>query len=158
MKKVSIIIGAVSLSIFMMFFYGATQESPKIVFVDVNRITQEYPKMVELNERYKADFQYYQNKLNELTKELENMQKSGASQADIEKKQNEILTRRQQYEQLLQNEYQPKMQETLNEIADKIDKYAKMMGYDYIMNKQMLVYGDDAYDITDQLVKFLKAQ
>ncbi|ABV34028.1 MULTISPECIES: OmpH family outer membrane protein [Pseudothermotoga] len=158
MKKVSIIIGAVSLSIFMMFFYGATQESPKIVFVDVNRITQEYPKMVELNERYKADFQYYQNKLNELTKELENMQKSGASQTDIEKKQNEILTRRQQYEQLLQNEYQPKMQETLNEIADKIDKYAKMMGYDYIMNKQMLVYGDDAYDITDQLVKFLKAQ
>jgi outer membrane protein len=157
-KKVSIIIGAVSLSIFMMFFYGATQESPKIVFVDVNRITQEYPKMVELNERYKADFQYYQNKLNELTKELENMQKSGASQTDIEKKQNEILTRRQQYEQLLQNEYQPKMQETLNEIADKIDKYAKMMGYDYIMNKQMLVYGDDAYDITDQLVKFLKAQ
>ncbi|GAB4316248.1 MULTISPECIES: OmpH/Skp family outer membrane protein [Pseudothermotoga] len=158
MKKVSIIIGAVSLSIFMMFFYGATQESPKIVFVDVNRITQEYPKMVELNERYKADFQYYQNKLNELTKELENMQKSGASQADIEKKQNEILTRKQQYEQLLQNEYQPKMQEALNEIADKIDKYAKMMGYDYIMNKQMLVYGDDAYDITDQLVKFLKAQ
>ncbi len=50
------------------------------------------------------------------------------------------------------------MQQVLDEIAAKIDKYAKMMGYDYILSKQAFVYGDDAYDITDQLIKYLKAQ
>ncbi len=158
MKNTTVLLAALVLMMMLLLLYGATQQNAKIVFVDVNRVTQEYPKMVELNERYKADFQYYQNKLNEMTKEYENMQKSGASQADLEKKQQEILTRKQQYEQLLQNEYQPKMQQVIDEIAGKIDKYAKMMGYDYILNKQVLVYGDDAYDVTDQLIKYLKAQ
>ncbi|WP_041081899.1 OmpH family outer membrane protein [Thermotoga profunda] len=158
MKNVTIFLAALVLVLMLFLLYGATQENAKIVFIDVNRITQEYPKMVELNERYKADVQYYQNKINEMTKELENMQKSGASQSDLEKKQAEILARKQQYEQLIQNEYQPKMQQVIDEIANKIDKYAKMMGYDYILSKQALVYGDDAYDITDQLIKYLKAQ
>ncbi|HEY8542080.1 MAG TPA: OmpH family outer membrane protein [Pseudothermotoga sp.] len=158
MKNVTIFLAALVLVLMLFLLYGATQQNAKIVFIDVNKVTQEYPKMVELNERYKADLQYYQGKLNEMTKELENMQKSGASQSDLEKKQSEILARKQQYEQLIQNEYQPKMQQVIDEIANKIDKYAKMMGYDYILSKQALVYGDDAYDVTDQLIKYLKAQ
>ncbi|HOJ87929.1 MAG TPA: OmpH family outer membrane protein [Pseudothermotoga sp.] len=158
MKNTTIFLAALVIMMMLFLLYGATQQDAKIVFVDVNKVTQEYPKMVELNERYKTDVQYYQGKLNEMTKELENMQKSGASQADLEKKQAEILARKQQYEQLIQNEYQPKMQQVLDEIAAKIDKYAKMMGYDYILSKQAFVYGDDAYDITDQLIKYLKAQ
>jgi len=157
-KNTTIFLAALVIMMMLFLLYGATQQDAKIVFVDVNKVTQEYPKMVELNERYKTDVQYYQGKLNEMTKELENMQKSGASQADLEKKQAEILARKQQYEQLIQNEYQPKMQQVLDEIAAKIDKYAKMMGYDYILSKQAFVYGDDAYDITDQLIKYLKAQ
>lgn len=158
MKNTTIFLAVLVIMMMLFLLYGATQQDAKIVFVDVNKVTQEYPKMVELNERYKTDVQYYQGKLNEMTKELENMQKSGASQADLEKKQAEILARKQQYEQLIQNEYQPKMQQVLDEIAAKIDKYAKMMGYDYILSKQAFVYGDDAYDITDQLIKYLKAQ
>ncbi|MGB9820243.1 MAG: OmpH family outer membrane protein [Pseudothermotoga sp.] len=158
MKNTTIFLAVLVIMMMLFLLYGATQQDAKIVFVDVNKVTQEYPKMVELNERYKTDVQYYQSKLNEMTKELENMQKSGASQADLEKKQAEILARKQQYEQLIQNEYQPKMQQVLDEIAAKIDKYAKMMGYDYILSKQAFVYGDDAYDITDQLIKYLKAQ
>jgi len=157
-KKTTVLLAGVLLAMVLLFLYGATQSALKVVFVDVNRITQEYPKMIELNERYKTDFQYYQNKLNEMTKELENMQKAGASQAELEKKQADILARKQQYEQLLQNEYQPKMQQVVEEIASKIDKFAKTMGYDYILSKQALVYGDDAYDITEQLVKYLKSQ
>ncbi|MGJ8454124.1 OmpH family outer membrane protein [Pseudothermotoga sp. U03pept] len=158
MKKTTVLLAGVLLAMVLLFLYGATQNGLRVVFVDVNKITQEYPKMIELNERYKTDFQYYQNKLNELTKELESMQKAGASQAELEKKQADILARKQQYEQLLQNEYQPKMQQVIEEIANKVDKFAKAMGYDYILSKQALVYGDDAYDITEQLVKYLKSQ
>lgn len=158
MKNTTVLLAILVLVMMLFLLYGATQQNSKIVFIDVNRISQEYPKMVELNERYKTDFQYYQGKLNELMKEYETLQKSGASQAELEKKQSEILARKQQYEQLLQNEYQSKMQQVLNEIEKKIETFAKMMGYDYILSKQSIVYGDDAYDITDQLIKYMKAQ
>ncbi len=158
MKNTTVLLAILVLVMMLFLLYGATQQNSKIVFIDVNRVSQEYPKMVELNERYKADFQYYQGKLNELMKEYETLQKSGASQAELEKKQSEILARKQQYEQLLQNEYQSRMQQVLAEIEKKIDTFAKMMGYDYILSKQSIVYGDDAYDITDQLIKYLKAQ
>ncbi len=158
MKNTTVLLAILVFVMMLFLLYGATQQNSKIVFIDVNRVSQEYPKMVELNERYKADFQYYQGKLNELMKEYETLQKSGASQAELEKKQSEILARKQQYEQLLQNEYQSRMQQVLAEIEKKIDTFAKMMGYDYILSKQSIVYGDDAYDITDQLIKYLKAQ
>ncbi|MFN3282622.1 MAG: OmpH family outer membrane protein [Pseudothermotoga sp.] len=158
MKNTTVLLAILVLVMMLFLLYGATQQNSKIVFIDVNRVSQEYPKMVELNERYKTDFQYYQGKLNELMKEYETLQKSGASQAELEKKQAEILARKQQYEQLLQNEYQSKMQQVLDEIEKKIETFAKMMGYDYILSKQSIVYGDDAYDITDQLIKYMKAQ
>lgn len=158
MKNATVLLAALVLVMALFLLYGATQQNAKIVFIDVNKVSQEYPKMIELNERYKADFQYYQGKLNDLMKEYETLQKSGASQAELEKKQADILARKQQYEQLLQNEYQSKMQQVLDEIAKKIENFAKMMGYDYILSKQSIVYGDDAYDITDQLIKYLKAQ
>lgn len=158
MKNATVLLATLVLVMVLFLLYGATQQNAKIVFIDVNKVSQEYPKMIELNERYKADFQYYQGKLNDLMKEYETLQKSGASQAELEKKQADILARKQQYEQLLQNEYQSKMQQVLDEIAKKIENFAKMMGYDYILSKQSIVYGDDAYDITDQLIKYLKAQ
>ncbi len=158
MKKLNLFLAVTLLAVLALFLYGATQSGPKIVFVDVNKITQEYSKMAELNKRYAADVNYYQTKLNEMTKELEQMQKAGASQSEIEKKQSEILARKQQYEQMLQSEYEPKMKQIMEEISQKIDKYAKMMGYDYILNKAAIVYGDDVYDITNQLIGFLNAQ
>ncbi len=158
MKKLNLLLSLTLLAVLILFLYGATQSGPKIVFVDVARITQEYTKMAELNKRYAADVSYYQSKLNEMTKELEEMQKRGATQAEIEKKQNEILARKDQYEKLLQAEYEPKMKQILEEISQGIDKYAKMMGYDYILNKASIVYGDDAYDITNQLISFLNAR
>ncbi len=108
MKNTTIFLAVLVIMMMLFLLYGATQQDAKIVFVDVNKVTQEYPKMVELNERYKTDVQYYQSKLNEMTKELENMQKSGASQADLEKKQAEILARKQQYEQLIKMNINPK--------------------------------------------------
>ncbi|AEH50190.1 outer membrane chaperone Skp (OmpH) [Pseudothermotoga thermarum DSM 5069] len=158
MKKLNLLLTIVLIALLVLLLYGATQSGPRIVFVDVNRITQEYTKMVELNRRYSADVSYYQSKLDEMSKELEEMRNRGASQAELERKQAEILARKQQYEQILQSEYEPKMKQILEEIAQKIDKYAKMMGYDYILNKAALVYGDDAYDITNQLIGFLNAQ
>ncbi|MCS7174936.1 OmpH/Skp family outer membrane protein [Pseudothermotoga sp.] len=151
------IVGLV-LAVMLLFLYGSTASNPRVVFADVNRVVQEYPKMVELNQKYAQDVQFYQQKLNELVAELEKLQKIGAPQSEIEKKQSEILARRQQYEQLLQSEYQPKMQAVLDELAKKIETFAKTMGYDFVIKKEALLYADDAYDVTQQLIKYLKSQ
>ncbi|MEN3009143.1 OmpH family outer membrane protein [Pseudothermotoga sp.] len=151
------IVGLV-LAVMLLFLYGSTASNPKVVFADVNRVVQEYPKMVELNQKYAQDVQFYQQKLNELVAELEKLQKIGAPQSEIEKKQSEVLARRQQYEQLLQSEYQPKMQAILDELAKKIETFAKTMGYDFVIKKEALLYADDAYDVTQQLIRYLKSQ
>lgn len=156
MRRV-VIVGLIFATV-LLFFYGSTASNPRVVFADVNRVVQEYPKMIELNQKYAQDVQFYQQKLNELVADLERLQKVGAPQSEIEKKQSEILTRRQQYEQLLQNEYQPKMQAVLDEIAKKIETFAKTMRYDFVIKKEALLYADDAYDVTEQLVRYLKIQ
>ncbi len=156
MRRV-VIVGLI-LATVLLFFYGSTASNPRVVFADVNRVVQEYPKMIELNQKYAQDVQFYQQKLNELVADLERLQKAGAPQSEIEKKQSEILARRQQYEQLLQSEYQPKMQAILDELAKKIETFAKTMGYDFVIKKEALLYADDAYDVTEQLVRYLKSQ
>lgn len=156
MRRV-VIVGLIFTTV-LLFFYGSTASNPRVVFADVNRVVQGYPKMIELNQKYAQDVQFYQQKLNELVADLERLQKIGAPQSEIEKKQSEILTRRQQYEQLLQSEYQPKMQAVLDEIAKKIETFARTMGYDFVIKKEALLYADDAYDVTEQLVKYLKSQ
>lgn len=156
MRRV-VIVGLIFAAV-LLFLYGSTSSNPRVVFADVNRVVQEYPKMIELNQKYAQDVQFYQQKLNELVADLERLQKAGAPQSEIEKKQSEILARRQQYEQLLQSEYQPKMQAILDEIASKIETFAKTMGYDFVIKKEALLYADDAYDVTEQLVRYLKSQ
>lgn len=156
MRRV-VIVGLI-LATVLLFFYGSTASNPRVVFADVNRVVQEYPKMIELNQKYAQDVQFYQQKLNELVADLERLQKAGAPQSEIEKKQSEILARRQQYEQLLQSEYQPKMQAILDELAKNIETFAKTMGYDFVIKKEALLYADDAYDVTEQLVRYLKSQ
>jgi len=148
----------VILIVLLMGSQGNSGSSLKVAFVDVNKITQEYPKMVELNKQYQVDYEFYQEKLAEMNKELQDMVNSGASQSDIEAKRTDILTKKQQYEKLLQDEYQPKMQQVLNEMAEKIESYAQMMGYDFILSKQAFLYGNDIYDITEQLLNYLKAE
>ena len=148
----------VILIVFLMGSQGDSGSSLKIAFVDANKITQGYPKMIELNKQYQSDYGFYQQKLAEMSKELEDMVNSGASQSDIEAKQKDILAKKQQYEKLLQDEYQPKMQQVFNEMAEKIESYAQMMGYDFILTKQAFLYGNDIYDITEQLLNYLKAE
>jgi len=153
-----VVIVGIILALVLVFLYGSSAGNPRIVFADVNRVVQEYPKWIELNQKYSQDAQFYQQKLNELLAELDKLQKAGAPQSDIEKKQTEIATRKQQYEQLLQSEYQPKMQAVLDELAKKIEAFAKAMGYDFIVKKEALLYADDGYDVTEQLVNYLKSQ
>lgn len=130
----------------------------RIAYVDLEKVTESYYKWQELNEKYKRDYSFYQSKLKEMEDELKRLQERGASQAEIQKKQEEILARKTEYENVLRNEYQPKIQEVINEVVKKISEYASVMRYNLVLIKQNVVlYGDPALDITQQVIAYINS-
>ena len=133
------------------------QENLRIAYVDIAKVTENYKKMQELNERYKKDYQFYLSKLKEMESEIEKMREEGAPESEIVAKQKELLSRKSEYESLLKKEYEPKIQKILNEVATKIKEYAQLMGYSLILNKQSIIYGDEIYDITNQVIAYINS-
>ncbi len=130
----------------------------RIAYVDLEKATESYYKWQELNEKYKRDYSFYQSKLKEMEDELKRLQERGASQAEIQKKREEILARKTEYENILRNEYQPKIQEVINEVVKKISEYASVMRYNLVLIKQNVVlYGDPALDITQQVIAYINS-
>jgi outer membrane protein len=134
---------------------SSSSPSLRVAYVDVEKATESYYKWQDLNEKYKRDYSFYQNKLKEMEDELKKMQEEGRSQEEIQAKQKEILSKKTEYENLLKSEYQQKIQEVMKEVVNKIQEYASVMGYDLVVAKQMVLYGKPSYDITDQVIAYI---
>jgi outer membrane protein len=137
---------------------SSTGSSLRVAYVDIEKATESYQKWKDLNEKYKRDYSFYQNKLKEMEDELKKMQEEGRPQEEIQAKQKEILTKKTEYENLLKSEYQPKIQEIMNEVVKKIQEYASVMGYDLVLTNQVVVYGNPAFDITEQVIAYINQQ
>ena len=137
---------------------SSTDSSLRIAYVDIERATESYQKWKDLNEKYRRDYSFYQNKLKEMEDELKEMQDEGRPQNEIQAKQREILAKKAEYENLLKSEYQPKIQEIMNEVVKKIQEYASVMGYDLVLTKQVVVYGNPTFDITEQVIAYINQQ
>jgi len=133
------------------------QENFRIAYIDIAKVTENYKGMKELNEKYRKDYQFYLSKLKEMESEIEKMKEEGASESEIAAKQKELLSRKAEYEGLLKKEYEPKIQKILNEVVNKVKEYAQLMGYSMVLNKQSLIYGDETYDITEQVIAYINS-
>jgi len=81
---------------------------------------------------------------------------SGATSDEINAKQQEILSKKSQYEQTLENNYNNKLAVILETINKRIKDYAEFNGIDMVINKDVLLYGNGTYDITDMIISYLK--
>ncbi len=133
------------------------QENFRMAYVDIAKVTENYKEMKELNEKYRKDYQFYLSKLKEMESEIEKMKEEGVSESEIAAKQKELLSRKAEYESLLKREYEPKIQKILNEVVNKVKEYAQLMGYSMVLNKQSLIYGDETYDITEQVIAYINS-
>jgi len=133
------------------------QENFRMAYVDIAKVTENYKKMKELYEKFKRDCQFYLSKLKEMESEIEKMKEEGASESEIAAKQKELLSRKAEYEDLLRKEYEPKSQKIQNEVVNKVKEYAQLMGYSMVLNKQSLIYGDETYDITEQVIAYINS-
>jgi len=136
---------------------AAENAAPKIAVVDVAKATQEYDKMKELNEKYKRDFQFYKEKLDEIQKEIEELKAKGAPQEEIAKKQQEYLQKKQLFEGMLQQEYNPKIQQIFNEVVEKAKEFAKEKGVDILIGQGVLYVKED-YDLTGEFIDYLNGK
>jgi outer membrane protein len=56
----------------------------------------------------------------------------------------------------LENNYNNKLAVILETINKRIKDYAEFNGIDMVINKDVLLYGNGTYDITDMIISYLK--
>jgi outer membrane protein len=127
-----------------------------IAFVDNQKVLESTKDWQNLNANYEEDVQFYQMQLDNLSKEYETLVNSGATSDEIAAKQQEILSKKSQYEQTLENNYNNKLAVILETINKRIKDYAEFNGIDMVINKDVLLYGNGTYDITDMIISYLK--
>ena len=149
-----VILAFIGFAIFLLV--AAANSTPKIAVVDIAKAAQEYRKMKELNEKYKRDYQFYKEKLDEIQKEIEALKAKGASQEEIAEKQREYLQKKQLFEGMLQQEYNPKIQQVFNEVVEKAKEFAEEKGIDILIG-QGVVYAKKDYDLTESFIEYLNS-
>ncbi|MBO8160760.1 MAG: OmpH family outer membrane protein [Thermosipho sp. (in: Bacteria)] len=159
MKKLGMLSIALGLLLsFVLLFAGSdSAQGPKLAYIDSTKVLQSYDKWIEIQTKYQEDYQFYAKKLQDLANEINELKNSGASKEEIDAKTKEYLQKQQQYNQLLNDEYQPKFNEIEQEILSKIAEFAEIMGYDFVFNSKSMAYGSPEYDITAQFIEYLKS-
>ncbi|QTA38410.1 OmpH family outer membrane protein [Thermosipho ferrireducens] len=157
MKKwIPLIIALSLLASVIVISAGDTTQGPKLAYIDSSKVIQSYDKWLEVQSKYQEDVQFYTKKLNELANEIKELKAKGASQDIINSKMQEYAQKQQQYNKMLNDEYQKKFAEIEQEILSKIAEYAEIMGYDFVFNSKSMAYGSTKYDITAQFIEYLK--
>nr|WP_300980341.1 OmpH family outer membrane protein [Mesotoga sp.] len=128
----------------------------KIAFADMQKVLESTRDWVTLNTDYQKDTQFYQGQLDSLSREYQDLANSGASQEALLQKQQEILTKKSQYEQTLETTYNAKLQVIMEQVNKRIRDYATFIGIDMVISDEIVVYGSSAYNITDAIIEYMK--
>ncbi|PNR94674.1 OmpH family outer membrane protein [Petrotoga sp. 9PWA.NaAc.5.4] len=148
----------VSLMFFVLGFsivFSQTTQNLKIGYVNFSKTVESYYKWKDLESLYQLDLQYYQSKINELQEELNQLQRSGASQEVLQQNYLRTQQRINQYQQDLQSEYQRKIDSIASEVLFKISQYAKENQYDLILNENAVLYFKPEIDLTDKIIEYI---
>ncbi len=112
-----------------------------------------------LNKKNIVDLKNYQEKLKKELNEI-NKIKNVASKEDINKKVSIHKKNIKEYDELkkrLSNELNKRRSEEMNKIVKLIDpvleKYMKDNSIDIILNKEMVYFAKDKYDISDEILE-----
>lgn len=172
MKK-SLVIIALALSV-ISCNKQSDADTLKTAYVDTNKLLEEYTEAKDIDAKYK-------NKADEMGKELEAEAarfKSDAAAFEqkarqlgqvwaqqnsgpLQQRQQQLQYAQQAMLQQLQQESGVEMDTLVKTVKTFIKDYGKKNGYDYIYGTgeaATVLYAEDKYDITDELVKELNAK
>ena len=106
-----------------------------------------------------AELEARMNELKKLRQSLEllNDQARESKTKDIEEKADELQRFRNSSARDLSRERDKIAKNILKEIQDGIDAYAKANGFSIVLDSRSLLYGQPAYDITDEVLAALNS-
>lgn len=142
----------------------AQGEVKKVGFLDLSKLFDGYQKTKE----YDAELEKKYNEIKKLSDEkveklkeaqgklaLLKEEEKAKMETEIETLRNELMELQQTQGADLTKQRDEKIREILLEIEKIVSDYAKKEKYDLILNDRVLIYGNEAMDITEPILKIL---
>ncbi len=152
------------IGIFLFAGLGLAQSVEKIGYVDLSRAFDEYQKTKDFDKALEKKGDVKQGQRETLVKdirkmrdevELMNEKARKKKEDDIESKIRSLQEFDQDAKAELTKERDDMVRDILQEMNTVIQEYGKSEGYSIILNDRVLLYGQDAMDITDEIIKLL---
>jgi len=169
MKK-SLLIVALAISI-VSCNKAADVKEVKTAYVDTSKLLEEYTEAKDIEAKYKAKSDEMGRELeaevNRFKSEAANFQKNAQANgqawaqqkgAELQKREQQLSYAQQAMIQQLQQESGTEMDTLVKSVKKYIKDYGKKEGYAYIYGTGeavSILYAEDKYDITDELIKLL---
>lgn len=163
MKKLKIILAAL-----MMLGFAAgslyAQEAMKFAYVDLSRLFDEYQKTKEYDEILSGKAKVKEEERNKIINVVKDLQSKLAIVSDKEKDklQAQLDAKMKSLEEFdreatadLRKQRDDLLREVLKDIEKVVRDYAQKEKYNFIFNDRILLYGDEAFNITQPLIKAL---
>ncbi len=161
MRKVLILI------LVCMFLFSGTifaESQGKTGYVDLSRSFDEYQKTKDFDRDLEKKGDVKQEQREKLVKEIRKMRDEvelmnekarKKREQDIESKIKSLQEFDQDAKTTLTKERDDMVRDILREINDVIQEYGEKNGFSIILNDRVLLYGDQAGDLTDEIIKIL---
>jgi len=143
----------------------------KTAYVDTSKLLEEYTEAKDIEAKYKAKSDEMGRELeaevNRFKSEAANFQKNAQANgqawaqqkgAELQKREQQLSYAQQAMIQQLQQESGTEMDTLVKSVKKYIKDYGKKEGYAYIYGTGeavSILYAEDKYDITDELIKLL---
>ena len=142
------------------------QKDMKIGFVDLSRLFDEHHKTAAYDVELETEHKQFEDARNVKIQKIQedqgklallNEDKKAELEAEIEKLKADLLEFDREQKTTLTKERNEKIREILLEIEQQVSSYAEKEGYDVILNDRVLIYGNPAKDLTDEILTKLNA-
>lgn len=151
------------LGIFLFTGIGFAQ-GEKVGFVDLSRSFDEYSKTKDFDKELEAKGDVRQDQREKLVKEIRKMRDElelmnerakETKEVDIEAKIKSLQEFDQEAKTELTKERDDMVRDILKEMNAVIREYGEQNGFSIILNDRVLLYGNSALDITDDIIGIL---
>mgnify|MGYP001224173321 FL=1 len=136
----------------------------KIVFMDLGKVFDEYSKTKDLDKQLEAKSNAKQAERDKMVAEIKKMKDDldlaadkdkAKKQAAVEEKLRKLQDSDKESRDALRKDRDDMARTILKEIKDVIDEIAKKESYVYILDSRAVLFGGDANNLTDRIIKIL---
>ncbi|MFN4227444.1 MAG: OmpH family outer membrane protein [Candidatus Ratteibacteria bacterium] len=160
MKKILVFLGFMCV--------GLLAQSGKIGYIDIKKVFDNYEEAKKTEANFKKEVDDAQKDLDKLEGDIRKMQEDYEKKKNMmkpeeqAKKEKEIKDKIQELskiyletKQRLDEKGKTLESQIFENIKKAISEYAKKNGYSIVVDSRMILYGENAVDLTDEIIKIL---